>query len=63
MCSDSYTFKQSDSAFATLAKRNTLREVHRQHDVLGDRQRRQQLKKLKDKADVATAPEGEFVFR
>ena len=49
-------------AFPAFAQRKALAEVHRQHDVLGGGQRRQELKELKHEPDVASAPGGELVF-
>jgi hypothetical protein len=37
------------------------REIHRQHHVLGDRQRRQQLEELEHDAHAAPAPRRELV--
>src|SRR5690349_6656581 len=62
MALDSDTIQQCNRAFASLTQWNRFREVHRQHDVLGRSQRWQQLKKLKDEADVSAAPGREFVF-
>src|SRR5438309_1023481 len=38
-----------------------MAESHRQHDVLGDRERRQQLEELEDDADCAAPPPNQCV--
>ena len=63
MRADSHTLEQRDGTLAPLAKGNGAGEVHRQHYVFDSGERWQQLKELKDKTDVASAPDREFVFR
>ncbi len=48
---DSHIRQQMQRACSTLARFERIAKVHGQHDVFGDRQRRQQLKELEDYAD------------
>ncbi len=51
-----HLFEQVQRAFAAFARFVNVAEIHRQHDVFGERQRRQELKELKDDPKVAPAP-------
>jgi hypothetical protein len=54
--------QQLQCALAPLARRIGAAEVHRQHDVLHRRERRQELEELEDEADVAAAPRRQLAF-
>jgi hypothetical protein len=54
--------EQSHGALGSLACRVHIAEVHRQHHVFDDRERRQQLKELEDDAEVAAAPRGHLAL-
>jgi hypothetical protein len=53
-------FEEELGAGAALAGRVQAAEVHRQHDVLDQRERRQELEELEDDPDVAAAPLGQL---
>ena len=58
-----HLLEQLHGALLALVERVHVAEVHRQHDVLDQRQRGQELEELEDDAQVAAAPDGHLVSR
>ncbi len=54
--------QQLQGARFALAQRIRVVEVHDQRDVLDQGERRQQLKELKDHAQIQAAPAGALIF-
>ena len=55
--------EQLERAGPPLPRRHHAGEIHRQHHVLGGRERREELKELEDEPDRAAAPGGELALR
>src|SRR5690606_25357643 len=60
---DADHLQQRKSTFPSILPGIRVAEIHGQHDVLHDGERRQQLEKLENNTNISPAPGGKLRFR